>query len=115
MIVINQAWIIISLYYAPDFLKTGWANANANPTHQILSNKDHSFATTNECCTDKCWVGTNLTVVSEMGVQRYINLKTLGGRYPCAPRTDKALQIRCKNAFVSWIKSRIHTTFTPRL
>ena len=27
----------LSIYYAPDFLKTGWANANANPTHPILS------------------------------------------------------------------------------
>ena len=26
-----------SIYYAPDFLKIGWTNANANPTHPILS------------------------------------------------------------------------------
>ena len=37
MIIINQVWIIVSLYYAPDFLKARWANANANPTHPILS------------------------------------------------------------------------------
>ena len=37
MIIINQPWTTISLYYTPDLLKTRWANANANPTHPILS------------------------------------------------------------------------------
>ena len=36
-------------------------------------------------------MGTKLTGASEMGVQRYINLKTLGGTYPCAHHTDTAL------------------------